>query len=272
MADPVYTCRHLDTGGGENRRGDVIDVGELFPQTAFVLDPPGPGDHQRVAGAAQVRGHLLDPLKGCGHGPGPAGRVLGVGLGAADDIELGQLHLHGFLQALEGSHVIDTARRATLGTAAIVADDVEKQGIVELAGGFQVVNQFGDLGVGVGQEAGKGFHQACCDLLLIRAEAVPGWNLFGPGRQFGIRGDNAELFLPRQDFLAHGVPALVKAALVAIDPLLRHLQRCVGRARGVIEEEGLVRGEAVLQVEPLDGRATHILGEVVVLHSRMLDR
>ena len=55
---------------------DVDDVGELAAQAALVLDPSGPGDDHRVAGAAEVGGDLLAPLEGRVARPGPgAGEV-----------------------------------------------------------------------------------------------------------------------------------------------------------------------------------------------------
>ena len=39
LADPFTLCRHLDTGGGENRQGDVIDVGRTVPADRPSLIP-----------------------------------------------------------------------------------------------------------------------------------------------------------------------------------------------------------------------------------------
>jgi hypothetical protein len=50
---------------------------------------------------------------------------------------------------MERPHVVDTARQAALGAAAVVADDVAEQGVLELAARLEFVDQAADADVGV---------------------------------------------------------------------------------------------------------------------------
>ena len=86
-----------------------------------------------------------------------------------------------------------------------------------------------------------------------------------PCRQLRIRGDDPELLLPLEDFLAKRVPAVVEATLVLVRPLLRDLVRRVRGPRCEIDEEGLVGHERFLLADPLDRLVGHVLGEVVAL-------
>src|SRR6516225_4414401 len=45
------------------RRHDVNDVNELFPESALILDPRRPRDDHRVPCAAEMASDLLGPLK-----------------------------------------------------------------------------------------------------------------------------------------------------------------------------------------------------------------
>ena len=72
------------TGSGmprrfQDRRHDVDDVVELGPDAALVLDARRPGDDERIARAAEMRGDLLAPLERRVHRPRPADREVIVG-------------------------------------------------------------------------------------------------------------------------------------------------------------------------------------------------
>src|SRR5262245_57047151 len=71
LGDAVDDGRLLDCCCLQYCRHDVDDILELLTNTALVLDPLWPGDHQWVAGAAKVRGDLLAPLEWRVHRPGP---------------------------------------------------------------------------------------------------------------------------------------------------------------------------------------------------------
>ena len=87
----------------------------------------------------------------------------------------------------------------------------------------------------------------------------------GSGRQFGVGRDDPGLPLPLHGLLAQRVPAGVEPAGVPVRPLLRHVVRRVGGARGEVDEERLVRHQRLLLTDPLDRPIGHVLGEVVPL-------
>ena len=88
-ATPLTDDRLREAGRLEDRRHDVDHVVELVADAARVLDARGPGHGHAVARAAEMRGHLLGPLIRRVPGPGPAHRVVRVGLvGAPGVVEL----------------------------------------------------------------------------------------------------------------------------------------------------------------------------------------
>ena len=81
--------------------------------------------------------------------------------------------LDGLLHAVEVGHLVEQPVHAAFGARAVVADDVEDQRVVELAGRLDGLDQPADLGVGVLAEAGEHLHLAGEELLLIRRSAWP---------------------------------------------------------------------------------------------------
>ena len=71
---PLRSVGAADAGHLVDRRDDVDHVHELIPKSALVLDLRGPRHDHRVAGAAEVAGHLLGPLEGRVHRVRPGGR------------------------------------------------------------------------------------------------------------------------------------------------------------------------------------------------------
>ena len=130
---------------------------------SLALDPLGPVNDQTVAGAAEVGGDLLGPLKGRVHRPGPADGNMRVGGRAADFVELGLESLQSQLDAVEAGDLADRSLEAAFGRGAVVADDVEDQRVVQLPRGLEGGDEPADLLVGVVQEAGVVFHQAAVD-------------------------------------------------------------------------------------------------------------
>src|SRR5262249_29435133 len=61
------------------------------------------------------------------------------------------------------------------------------------------------------------------------------------------------------------VPAVREAALVAVDPLLRDVVRCVRRAGREVDEERPVGRERLLRSYPRDRVIGEVLGEVIAL-------
>ena len=97
---------------------------------------------------------------------------------------------------------------------------------------------------------------------------------FGRSVELRVGRDHAELLLLRERSLALRVPAVVELPLVLVRPFRRHVVRRVRRARREVDEEGLVRHQRLLLLDPVDRLVGHVLGEVVALlgRLRLLDR
>ena len=101
------------------------------------LDALRPVDDDAVGGAAVVRGDLLGPLEGSVAGPGPADGVVGEGGGVAPFVEVGHVDCGGVDDSVEGHHFVVGALGAAFGAGAVVADDVDEEGVVEDAHRFR---------------------------------------------------------------------------------------------------------------------------------------
>ena len=207
---------------------------------------------------------------------GPAHGVVVVGVGPAEVVdprghELGGLEVAG---AVEVNDLVERAVDCALGARAVVADDVVDERVVEDVQVLEGVDQPADVVVGVLQEPGVDLHLAGQHRLELVGHVVPGRDLGRAGGQLGVGGDHPELLLAGEDLLAQRVPAGVEAALVLVRPLLGHVVRGVGGARGVVHEERLVGHERLLLADPGDGLVGHVLGEVVALRGgrRRLER
>ena len=272
LLDAVDDRRMRQPGGLEDRRGDVDDVMELAADLALGLDAVGPVHDRAVAGAAPVRRHLLGPLVGRVHRVGPAHRVVVVGVGPAEVVDLRRQELGGLEagQAVEHRHLVEAAVGRAFGRGAVVADDQVDQRVVEHFQILERVDQPPEVMVGVLEEPGVDLHLAREDRPHVLGRLVPGGNLGRARRQLGIRGDHAQLLLAREGFLAQLVPALVELALVLVGPFLGHVVRGVAGARREIHEERLVGHQRLLLARPLDRLAGHVVGEVIALLGRLL--
>ncbi len=67
-----------------------IKVQEAVARLGVGFDPGRPAHDHRVARAAEVGGDLLDPLEGRVAGPGPADRIVRLGLGSAEFVKVSQ--------------------------------------------------------------------------------------------------------------------------------------------------------------------------------------
>ena len=260
-------------GEVEDGRRDVDDVVPLVADLAPGLDPARPVHDGAVAGAAVVGGDLLGPLVRRAHRVRPAHGVVVVGLRATDLVQVLVPELRGLelVAAVggRGDHV--GAVEATLGGSAVVADDVHHQGVVEQLEVLEGVDHPSGVEVGVLQEPGVHLHLVRQDRLALVGDVVPGGDALGPGGQVGVRRDHPELLLPGERRLARRVPAVVEPAAVLRDPLLRHVVRGVRRTGCEVDEERLVRGEALLLADVLDGLVREVRHQVVVRVVRRVD-
>ena len=95
----------------------------------------GHDDRHALARAAEMRRHLLGPFERRVERPGPCHRHVRRGRRRAPDIVELELFCDRHIDALDRRHVERRADGRTLGAAAVVALDVDDQGIVELARG-----------------------------------------------------------------------------------------------------------------------------------------
>src|SRR6185295_5844609 len=134
-----------------------------------------------------------------------------------------KLVLNRYFNAVEGGELVRGAVEHPFGTRAVVATDVDDQGVVELAEVFDSLDDSADLMVGVGE---IGPIDVCLldeELLLIPTEGIPLRQIVRPWCQLGVFGHDAEPLLVGEDGLAYFIPALVEEVHVAdlLDPFRR---------------------------------------------------
>ena len=203
----------------------------------------------------------------------PVGIVL-VGVRAAQLVD--ELHVLGqFIRvAVEELVLVDRAVGAALSGRAVVGG-VEDDGVVELAGLLQVVDDAADLGVRVLREPGVDLRQAREQLLLVGVERIPRAHhvrrVGHVGRQGVERGQLRALGQDalrdhaRQHPLAVGLVAVVELALVLVDVFLRGMVRGMVGARAEPHEPRLRGVAGLLVADHLDGLVGQVLGEVIAL-------
>ena len=236
LREAVDLLRRLDADHVVERRGDVVDVVELRARRLVRLDLLRPRNDERIARAAEVGGDELGVAKGRVTGPGPAGVIHVVGQRTAEGLEAAE-----FIERLDllGDGVGNLILREqfadgavlTFGGGAVVAPDVEDDGVLALSGLVEVIDQLADLRIGVFAEAGVDFHEAQLKGAFGFRDAVPRRHGRGARGEFGIGRNPAELFLAGKDFFTELVPALVELAFVFVGPFLRRRGADHGRRR-----------------------------------------
>ena len=104
---------------------------------------------ERVARPAVVRRDLLGPLERCVARVGPAGVEVAIGILATHLVHERKLVLDGVGESVEDDHLVEGAGQAALGTASVVAPDVEEKRVVEFAHFLERGDQAPDLVVRV---------------------------------------------------------------------------------------------------------------------------
>ena len=179
LLDPVDRRRRDDACGLEQRREQVDGVDVLVADLALRRDAGGPVDDERVAGAALVDLALPTAVRGVA-GDGPAPRVVVVDPRAADLVDALERLGDGSVGQVPRSHVVDRPGGATLARGPVVRQD-HQQGVVEVAGSRQEVDDPADLLVGVGEHGGEALHVPGVQPLLVAPERVPGRHPVGAG-------------------------------------------------------------------------------------------
>ena len=196
LRDAVDHAGRRDADDFVDGRDHVVDVVELRAGRRVGLDLRRPPDGHGVARAAQVRGEELGPFVRRAAGPGPAGVILVVGLGrtehiqAAKRIERLDVHRNGGRNAVLREQLADGAVLA-FRRGAVVAPDVEDQGVVTVAEAIDFIDEPADMVVRMFGKAGGDLHQPALEWLLILGNAVPGGQRIGPRRQLSVRGNPA---------------------------------------------------------------------------------
>ena len=189
-----------------------------------------------------------------------------VGLvGAPHVVEL-HLHVDGqHVEAVEEGHFVGRAQRPAFSTRAVVAVDVDDEGVVELANVLDRLDHTADFMVGIGGIGGEHLDLADEQLLLVIRRLVPRLqDVGGPWRHLRILRNDAKLLLIGEDPFTELFIAVVEQVhgLDLVHPLLRRVVRRVGATRHVVEEEGLGRLDLVHAVQVVDGVIRHAGGQV----------
>ena len=173
LLDAVDRVGLRNAGRFEDGRHDVDDVVELAADAAHVGDVAGPGHDHALRRPAEVRRHLLHPLERRVHRPGPARRKMREGPFRSPERVPEELVLHRHGNAIEGGELVRRAIEHAFGARAVVAADIDDQGVVEFAQVFDRLDDPADLVVGIGEVGPIDVRLPDEELLLFKAQRVP---------------------------------------------------------------------------------------------------
>ena len=209
-------------------------------------------------------GVLLVPLERRVAGLGPAPRVVGVAVGAADVVDPSDGLVGSLQDHVEVLHLVHDAELAALLAGAVVRQQ-DDHGVVELAEPLEVVDEAADLGVGVLQEGGEGLLEAGGQSLLVLGQAVPRLDPGIARGELGVGGQQAEFDLAGEPPFAGHVPPFVEPAPPLVEVVGRCLMGSVHGPEGQVGEERAVGSDGDRVVDEADGVVDQILAQVVAL-------
>ena len=186
-------------------------------------------------------------------------------------IQVGQQFFHRRLHAVEIGEFVRGTIAAAFRTGAVVPRHENYQRVVQFTRRTNGVDDSADRVISVFQKACVDFRLPGVKALLVRRQAVPGWNRIRTGGQFCALRNETEGDLARQTLLAHHVPAFVECAFPALRPLLRRLMRSSHGARRKIKEEGPIGCHGLLEADPVHGLICHVSHKIVAGSLRRLD-
>src|SRR5260370_443343 len=141
--------------------------------------------------------------------------------------------------AIKGSEFVRRPVEHALGARAVVAADVDDQGVIQFAEVFYRLNHPANFVVGVSEI--RAVHVSLLDkeFLLFPIERVPFRQAVRPRGQLRVLGHDAEFLLVGEDGVADFVPAAIEEVHVAnlLHPLRRRMMWGVRTARRVIDKE-----------------------------------
>ncbi len=173
LLDAVDGIGRRDACRFEDGRHDIDDVMELAANATHIVDVAGPRHRHALSGPAEVRRNLLHPLKWRVHRPRPTRCKMRERAFRTPEWVPKELVLHRHGNAIEGRELVRCAVEHALGTRAVVATDVDDQGIVEFAEIFDGLNDAPDLMVGVGEVGPINIRLPDEELLLLPTEGIP---------------------------------------------------------------------------------------------------
>ena len=240
---------------------------------ALGLDAVRPVDDRAVAGAAPVRGDLLGPLVGRVHRVRPADRVVVVGLGPAEVVDLATSGTRASRvpHAVERRHLVEAAVERALGRGAVVADDVVDQRVVEdlqvLRARRPAGRRGGRCAPGSRRRPPSGGRRPACIFSGMSSQA---------GISSGRAVSSASAGMTPSFFWRANVSSRSLSQPWSNLPLYFSIHSfgtwCGAwrRAGREVHEERLVGHQRLLLADPLIALFGHVLGEVVALLGRLL--
>ena len=252
--------RHLvwrfNTDGCQDGRGNVDGVAELAADAARTMQVTGPVQQQRVAHATAV-GVLLVPLERAVADLRPAPGNVAVAVRPADVVQPLHCRIHILAHAVEVTHLIQDAGRATLLAGAVVRQQ-NKQRVVPCPQAFDVVDQPSNLGIGVFQHGGIGFLQPCGKPLLVARQFGPRAHTGITRRELGARRNDAHRQLALEPRLALDIPAGIEATPVFVQIGLGRLVWRVHGAKRQVQEKWLLRHQRLQVADAGVGLVHHV--------------
>ena len=160
---------------------------ELAADATHVLDVAGPGHGHALGRPAEVRSHLFHPLKRRVQGPRPAGRIMRERPVRPPELIAQKLVFDRHGDAIEGGELVRRAVEHAFGARAVVAADVDDQGVIELAQVLDGLDDAANLVVGVSEVSPEHVGLLDEELLLVPAQRIPLLQFLRPGRELGVR-------------------------------------------------------------------------------------
>ncbi len=211
-------------------------------------DPRRPGHHHRVAGAAEMAGHLLAPLERGVVGVRPRRGEMRSGVFAAERLDAAvllderQLLIGIEHHPVEEGHLVERSGDGALHRRTVVAPDVEDQGVVQVRRGRRPRRAAGRRSSRRSRRTRRrppsGAHTACAASSVRLSQA---------GKRSGRSvssvsgGTMPSVLLALQSLLPVDIPAVVELPAVLVGPLGEHVVRGMGRAGRVVHHPRLRR-------------------------------